>query len=148
LIAPHGEDRIFASRTHEFTGALSGAGETRADAGWLVRTLLFGLLLRNEVADKDQMERLLTASDLDWTVVRVGRLTDGPARDAWRAADDGSIRMLGSIARADVAAFMVAQIEDNRWVRRKPVLTLCTPLRSRSGSNVDRSSLANRARPL
>jgi uncharacterized protein YbjT (DUF2867 family) len=116
-----------------------------------VRTPLFGLVLRNQVADKDQMERLLTASDLDWTVVRVGRLTDGPARDAWRAADDGSIRMLGSIARADVAAFMVAQIEDNRWVWRKPVLvrsTLCTPLRSRSGSNVDRSSLANRARPL
>jgi hypothetical protein len=29
---------------------------------------------------------------------------------------------VGSIARVGVAAFMVAQIQDNRWVRRKPVL--------------------------
>jgi len=111
----HGIKRIVAISTF-------GAGEARAHAGWLVRTLLFGVVLGNEVADKEQMERLLAASDLDWTVVRVGRLTDGPARNAWRAADDGSIRTLGSIARAGVAAFMVAQIQDSRWVRRKPVL--------------------------
>jgi uncharacterized protein YbjT (DUF2867 family) len=111
----HGIKRIVAISTF-------GAGETRAHVGWLARTLLFGVVLRSEVADKEEMERLLAASDLDWTVVRVGRLTDGSARDAWRAADDGSIYAMGSIARADVVAFMVAQIENNQWVRRKPVL--------------------------
>ena len=99
-----------------------GAGETRPHVGWLARHLLFGAILRSEVADKEAMERELSASNLDWTVVRVGLLTDEPARGAWRAADDGSIRGMGRIARADVATFMLAQLESTAWLRRKPVV--------------------------
>jgi len=99
-----------------------GAGDTRPHVGWLARTLLFGLVLRSEVADKEAMERELSETDLDWTVVRVGRLTDGPARGAWHAADDGSIRGMGQVARADVAAFMLAQLTDDTWLRRRPVV--------------------------
>lgn len=40
----------------------------------------------------------------------------------WRAADDGSIRGMGRIARADVAACMLAEVERPTWVRRRPVL--------------------------
>jgi hypothetical protein len=39
-----------------------------------------------------------------------------------RVADDGSIRGMGKIARADVAAFMLAQLEQDTWLRRKPVI--------------------------
>ena len=99
-----------------------GAGETRPHVGWLARHLLFGAILRSEVADKEAMERELSATDLEWTVVRVGLLTDEPARGAWRAADDGSIRGMGKIARADVAAFMLAQLGNQAWLRRKPVV--------------------------
>ena len=62
------------------------------------------------------------ASNLDWTVVRVGLLTDEPPRGRWRTADDGSIRGMGKIARADVAAFMLAQISSTTWLRRRPVI--------------------------
>ncbi|MDM0111340.1 NAD(P)H-binding protein [Variovorax sp. J22R133] len=99
-----------------------GAGNTRAHVGWLARTLLFGLVLRSEVADKEAMELELSATDLEWTVVRVGLLTDGAARGAWRAADDGSIRGMGKVARADVAAFMLDQLADATWLRRRPVV--------------------------
>ena len=99
-----------------------GAGETRSRLGWLVRHLLFGVVLRSEVADKEAMEALLENSGLDWTVVRVGLLHDGPPRGAWRAADDGSIEGMGRIARADVAAFMLDQVDDTSWLRRKPAL--------------------------
>ena len=99
-----------------------GAGDTRSHVGLLARTLLFGLILRSEVADKEAMEAHLAASDLDWTVVRIGVLADGEARGAWRAADDGTIRGMGKVARSDVAAFMLAQLESNAWVRRRPVL--------------------------
>jgi putative NADH-flavin reductase len=99
-----------------------GAGDTRPQVGWLARHLLFGLVLRSEVADKEAMERELSATDLDWTVVRIGLLTDEPARGTWRAADDGSIRGMGKVARADVAAFMLAQLENEAWLRRRPVL--------------------------
>jgi len=99
-----------------------GAGDTRAHVGWLARLLLFGVVLRSEVADKEAMERALAATDLDWTVVRVGLLTDGAARHAWRAADDGSIRGMGRIARADVAAFMLHCLTTDEWLRRRPAL--------------------------
>ena len=61
-----------------------GAGETRADVGWLARNLLFRFVLRNEVADKEAMERHLTGTGLDWVVVRVGTLTNGAARGSFR----------------------------------------------------------------
>lgn len=99
-----------------------GAGDTRADIGWVARNVLFRFVLRNEVADKEAMERHLSTTDLDWTVVRVGILTDRSARGAFRAADDHSIQGMGKIARADVAAFMVAQLGNNAWLKRRPVI--------------------------
>ena len=99
-----------------------GAGDSRPQVGWFERRLLFGFVLRSEVADKEAMEAQLFASDLEWTVVRVGLLTDEPPRGHWRTADDGSIRGMGKIARADVAAFMLAQIRSAAWLRRRPVI--------------------------
>ena len=114
-MAKNGVRRIVAISTF-------GAGNSRPQVGWLARTVLFGLVLRSEVADKEAMERELSATGLEWTVVRVGLLTDGQARGSWRAADDDSIRGMGKIARADVAAFMLAQLDTETWVRRKPAV--------------------------
>lgn len=114
-MAKHRVRRIVAVSTF-------GAGDSRPQVGWLARGLLFGLVLRSEVADKEAMERELSATDLDWTVVRVGLLTDGPARGTWRAADDGTIRGMRKIARADVAAFMLGQLRADTWVRRTPAV--------------------------
>ena len=111
----HGLRRIIAISTF-------GAGETRAHVGWLARNVLFGLVLRTEVADKEAMEKLLAATDLEWVVVRIGILSGDMPDGQWRAADDGSIRGMGKIARADVAAFMLAQLQENTWLRRKPVV--------------------------
>jgi putative NADH-flavin reductase len=111
----HGLRRIVVISTN-------GAGETRANVGWFERNVLFGFVLKHEVADKEAMEQALAGTDLDWTVVRVGMLNNGPATARPRAADDGSIRRMGKVARADVAAFMVAQLESGEWSRRKPVL--------------------------
>jgi len=99
-----------------------GAGETRSRGGWIMRNLVFRVVLRSEVADKEAMEAILEISGLDWTVVRVGLLHDGPSSGAWRAADDASIHGMGRIARADVAAFMLDQLDDASWLRRKPAL--------------------------
>ena len=112
-MARHGTRRIVAISTF-------GAGDSRTRVGWFARRLLFGLVLRSEVADKEAMERELASTGLDWTVVRVGLLGDGAARGSWRASDDGSIQGMGTIARADVAAFMLEQLESERWIRRRP----------------------------
>jgi hypothetical protein len=99
-----------------------GAGETRADVGWFARNVLFGFVLRNEVADKEAMEQHLGSTDLDWIVVRVSLLTNEAARGSFRVADDRSIHGIGKIARSDVADFMLPQLNSDSWLRRKPVI--------------------------
>lgn len=80
-----------------------------------------GLLLRKAFADKARMEDRMAASDRDWIVVRPGLLTNGKPRGTWRVADDNSL-VGGVICRADVAAFMLQQIESTEWLRRRPVI--------------------------
>ena len=99
-----------------------GAGDSRPLVNPLPRALIFGLVLRSEVADKEAMEALLVASDLDWTVVRVGILTDGPRTGRYRTRDDGSIRGMGKVSRNDVADFMLLELRARAWIRRRPVL--------------------------
>ena len=111
----HGVHRVVAISTF-------GAGDSRAQVGWFPRVVLFGAVLASEVADKESMEAALVNSGLDWTAVRIGVLTDDPPRGIWRAADDGSIHGMGKIARADVAAFMLAQLQSPEWVGRRPVI--------------------------
>ena len=98
-----------------------GAADTRADVGWAARNILFRFILRREVADKEDMEEHLATTDLDWTVVRVGMLMKA-AKGRFRVADDHSIQGMGKIARADVAGFMIAQLQSGAWVRRRPVI--------------------------
>src|ERR1043166_3562682 len=64
-MARHGVRRIIAISTF-------GAGSTRPQVGWLARLLLFGLILRSQIADKKVMGRGLSKTNFEWTVVRRG----------------------------------------------------------------------------
>ena len=61
------------------------------------------------LAAKRAAEDDLRARDLDWTILRTGRLTDGPAGGGvrLRTAPDG-VAPAGAIGRADVAAAVLA----------------------------------------
>ena len=75
--------------------------------------------------DKEAGERVLTASDLDWTVVYPVILGNGPAK-GYRAVDLAELDHLPGyprITRADVAAFLLEAAGDPKWVRRRVVVT-------------------------
>lgn len=95
-----------------------GVGDSRFS---FLGRIAAALVLRRLQADKEVMEKLLAASDVDWTAVRPGILTNFKAKGRVRAADDGSI-VGGFIARADVAAFMLQQLSSTEWVRKHPVI--------------------------
>jgi len=97
-----------------------GVGDSWAHMGAMLRAGS-AVLLRKAFRDKAAMEELLRASDRDWIVVRPGVLTGGAARGRWRVADDGSLAG-GRLPRADVAAFMLAQLASDDWLRRSPTL--------------------------
>jgi len=63
------------------------------------------------VADLRRMEISVRQSELDWTLVRAAQLIDGPARGTCRAEPGYSLAGGTKIARADVAAFMLDELE-------------------------------------
>jgi uncharacterized protein YbjT (DUF2867 family) len=100
-----------------------GAGDSRGHGGFLFDTLFFPLLLRKVYADKDRQEDVVRASKLDWVLVRPVVLNDKPARGTVRAETDLSQIHGGTVARSDVAKFVVQQLTDDSWLRRAPLIT-------------------------
>jgi putative NADH-flavin reductase len=98
-----------------FLGVLQG----RAQLSFIGRTVVAPLLLRNVVADHEAKERIIQQSGLEWVIVRPPRLTNGPRRGTFRhGLDIRATSMIPTISRADVADFMLRQIDDNRYVHR------------------------------
>jgi uncharacterized protein YbjT (DUF2867 family) len=71
--------------------------------------------MRPYLQAKAEADQALAASDLEWTIVRPGALTDEPGIGLIAAAP--SLGRGGSIARDDVAAVLVACLDEPRTVR-------------------------------
>jgi putative NADH-flavin reductase len=78
---------------------------------------------RTIYADKDRQEALIRASDVDWTIVRPGFLTNGPLTKNYRMLTDMTGVTAGRISRADVAHFMLQELESNQYLRQTPLVT-------------------------
>jgi len=98
-----------------------GAGDSRASISWLQR-LPFQIVFGRAYDDKSLQERLIKESGLDWTIVRPGVLTAGPRTGRYEVLVEARQWRNGIISRADVAAFLVQQIEDGTYVHKAPVL--------------------------
>jgi len=97
-----------------------GAGDSRGHNGWFYDRVIFPLLLAKSYVDKNRAEALLQQSTLDWTIVRPGRLTNGPKKNKVEALVGVENYRHGVISRADVGAFIVDCIEKNAFVRQTP----------------------------
>jgi putative NADH-flavin reductase len=98
-----------------------GAGDSRASISCL-QLLPFRFFFGRAYDDKDVQERLIQDSALDWTIVRPGVLTNGSPTGRYKVLKERSQWRNGTIARADVADFLVQEIEDRACVGKKPVL--------------------------
>jgi putative NADH-flavin reductase len=99
-----------------------GAAVLFEDMG-LVTAIMRGTFLRNVTKDQREMERIVTASDLDWTIARPPRLTNGPLTGRYLAEDGrmprtGVFHATASMSRADVAHFLLEEVEHAAHVRR------------------------------
>jgi uncharacterized protein YbjT (DUF2867 family) len=71
--------------------------------------------MRPYLEAKGQADAALAASDLDWTIVRPGGLTDEPGTGLVEVAP--SLGRRGSVTRDDVAAVLVGCLDEPRTVR-------------------------------
>lgn len=94
-----------------------GAGDSRGHGGFVYDRLILPTLLRQIYADKDRQERVVTDSGLDWTLVRPARLTDGPLTGRYRVVTQWGREPMTTIARADVAHFIVGEVGAHRHRR-------------------------------
>jgi putative NADH-flavin reductase len=99
-----------------FTSAY-GVGATRQDVPFLPR-MVMRVLLRDLYADKQAGEDELRRSALDWTLVYPTTLTNGRRTSLYRAGEHLALRGFPTVSRADVAEFLLTQIEDRTYVRK------------------------------
>lgn len=98
-----------------------GVGDSIAQVPGFFR-LIMRLTLKRIMQAKEEQERLIRASELDWTIVRPGGLTDGPATGGYRSGTDPAIRAT-RVSRADVAGFVLQQLTDTRYLRQTPAIS-------------------------
>ncbi|MEV7628972.1 NAD(P)H-binding protein [Actinoplanes sp. NPDC089786] len=77
----------------------------------------------DRMRDKETMEPLITASGLEWTIVRPPALSDHDGAGDHRTGVDLPIRLWSSIGRAGLAAFLMDEAESPRYVRACPRIT-------------------------
>ena len=100
-----------------FTSAL-GVGDSFAEAPLLPR-VFFRTLLRGIYADKAIGDELIARSDLDWTIARPSKMTDGPLTRRYHSGEHLPLSSAPSISRADVAHFVLQAAGDPRTIGKK-----------------------------
>jgi putative NADH-flavin reductase len=100
------------------------SGSVVADQGespylrYLLKPVVRRTFLRHVCADFRGAEDEIHASDLDWTIFRPPSLTGKPARGTYRTAIDRNLPHCFSVSRADLAACMLALLDDPATVHR------------------------------
>ena len=97
-----------------------GSGDSRTSMGAL-ESIPFRLVLGRVYDDKSVQEEIIRKSGLDWVIARPGILTNG-AKTKYRILDERASWRNGIISRANVAHFMVSQVEGTSYLHEGPVL--------------------------
>ena len=126
---------LFSQSTHNLISAMNkhgvrrlvcitgiGAGDSKGHVGFLYDRIMLPFVVKNIYEDKNRQEEAIKQSDLDWVIVRPARLTDEAAKGEYRVYLGGSYTAK-TISRADVAAFMLAQLTDDTYVHKMPVIS-------------------------
>ena len=101
-----------------------GVGDSIGKLGVYYTLFVIPVILPFYWYDKARQERVVRASNLDWIIVRPAQLTNGRKRGTYKHGPRvGNYFWSLSIARADVADFMLNQIGDTPYLRQTPGLS-------------------------
>lgn len=82
-----------------------------------------GLLFPKALAELVGMTTAVTASGVNWTIARITRPTHGKPKGKVRAGFLGRDKVGSVMSRADIAAFLVAQLTDDAFSRATPAIS-------------------------
>lgn len=99
-----------------------GAGDDWARLNPLVKAFIKLSNIKAGFDDHHGVDKLLRASDVDWTLARAVALTDKPMSGPPRAAVAGTEKPGTRINRADLARFLLDTLEKDTWIRKAPLV--------------------------
>jgi len=98
-----------------------GLGNSAGSLGLYSTLFVIPLILPFYFWDKTRQERSIAQSNRDWIIVRPGSLDNASKRGRYRhGLRAGSFLLVPRISRADVAEFMLNQLESDTYLRTAP----------------------------
>ena len=98
-----------------------GIGDSAGRLGVYYTFFTIPVILPFYYRDKARQERIIAASRLEWVIVRPALLTNGARRGGYRHGRGvGSFFWTMRVSRADVADFMLNQLESDSYLRTAP----------------------------
>lgn len=101
-----------------------GTGDSNSKLNFFWKKIMFGWFLKEAFLDHERQENLVRKSDLDWTIVRPGAFSDGPRTESYihgKVPESVSLKL--KISRADVASFLLKQINEDQYIHQSPILS-------------------------
>ena len=96
-----------------------GAGDSRKYMPQPIRFIIADIMLLVPLADHNTNESRITKSQLNWTIVRPGGLTNGAKTENLKhGCEMTKIKVNFSISRSNVAAFLLNQVTGNEYVNK------------------------------
>ena len=100
-----------------------GVHHGRRQLSLLGKYVVAPLLLRKVAADHERKEAIIQQSTLEWVIVRPPRLTNGRRTGTYRSGTDIQATMvIPRVSRADLAEFMLGQLNGDTYLRRTPAV--------------------------
>lgn len=82
--------------------------------------LLFKVIVRKAYEDIKATGELIANSGLDWTLVRIPNLKDGPSEGSVDVGWYGKTQLSMKLSRGNLAKFLIDQVTDMKFVRAAP----------------------------
>jgi len=96
-----------------------GTGESRYYMPQPIRFLILDIMLRVPIADHDTNEKRIMKSNLHWTIIQPGSLTDGSKTDNIKhGSEKTKLKGNAKISRKNVAYFILKQLTDNNYINK------------------------------
>ena len=101
-----------------------GINDSRFKLGLYYTLFVIPVIIFFYFWDKAKQERLIQSSNLNWTIVRPGQLTNGRKRGSYKhGANVGNYILTKMISRADVAHFILSQLSVTTYLHKTPGVT-------------------------
>lgn len=111
----HGVRRLIVTGA---SGTMPKAEERLGPVKRAIFRLVKATLLRKPFESQTEMQKMVRASDTEWTIVQPPRLLNTAGKGQVRIDGEALPANGVTIPRADVAQFMLEQLKSAEWVRR------------------------------